>query len=151
MADGDFLMSKSQKTVLLFLCLSILSISALAQSSDYSVNVSANKFLGSYLVNQTGFTLYYFSNDSNANEASTCYDECAETWKPFYAENMTLPDSLRPIDFAAITRTDESKQTTFKNWPLYLYSRDQAAGDTYGSGKEGTWHVVSPTDQPQRI
>jgi predicted lipoprotein with Yx(FWY)xxD motif len=151
MINGDFLMSKIQRTMLLFLCLSILSISALAQSSDYSVNVSENKFLGSYLVNQTGFTLYYFSNDSNVIGDSTCYDECAETWKPFYTENMTLPDSLRPIDFAAIARTDGLNQTTFKDWPLYLYSGDSDAGDVFGNGEEGLWHVVSPTDQPQRI
>ena len=31
----------------------------MAQSSNYSVNLSANKFLGSYLVNQSGFALYY--------------------------------------------------------------------------------------------
>lgn len=154
MVNGDFLMSKSQRTMLLILCLSILSIlsiPALAQGSDYSVNVSENKYLGNYLVNQTGFTLYYYSNDSNINGDSTCYDECAETWKPFHAENMTLPDSLPPIDFATITRTDGSKQTTFKDWPLYLYSGDSDAGDVFGSGEEGTWHVVSPTDQPQRI
>lgn len=145
-------MSKSQRTVLLFLCLSILSISALAQSSEYSVNLSANKFLGSYLVNQTGFTLYYYSNDSNINGGSTCYDDCAATWKPFYAENMTLPDTLRSIDFATITRTDGSKQTTFKDWPLYLYSRDQSEGDVSRSGKEnGLWHVINPMDQPERI
>ena len=147
---GDFLMSKIQRTALLFLCLSILSISALAQSSNYSVNLSENKFLGNYLVNQTGFALYYFSNDSNANGASTCYDDCAITWKPFYAEKITLPDSLNSADFATMTRTDGAKQTTYKGWPLYLYSRDQAAGDVSGNGKEnGLWHVVNPMDQSQ--
>ena len=143
-------MSKSQRFVLLFLCLSILSISAMAQSSNYSVNLSANKFLGSYLVNQSGFALYYYSSDSSAGGASTCYGACASTWKPFYAEKITLPDSLNSADFAAITRTDGSKQTTYKGWPLYLYSRDEAAGDVYGSGKEnGLWHVVNPMDQSQ--
>jgi len=137
--------------MLIILCLSTLSIPALAQSSEYSVNVSEDKFLGNYLVNQTGFALYYYSNDSSINGDSTCYDECAETWKPFHAENMTLPDSLRPIDFATITRTDGSKQTTFKEWPLYLYSGDSDAGDVFGSGKEGLWHVVDPMNQPQRI
>lgn len=143
-------MSKSQRTVLLFLCLSILSISALAQSSNYSVNLSEDKFLGNYLVNQSGFALYYYSSDSSAGGASTCYGDCANTWKPFYAEKITLPDSLNSADFAAISRTDGSKQTTFKEWPLYLYYRDGAAGDVAGNGKEnGLWHVVSPMDQPQ--
>ena len=143
-------MSKSQRIVLLFLALSILSISAMAQSSNYSVNLSANKFLGSYLVNQSGFALYYYSSDSSAGGASACYGDCAVTWKPFYAEKITVPDSVNSADFATITRTDGSKQTTYKGWPLYLYSRDEAAGDVYGSGKEnGLWHVVNPMDQSQ--
>lgn len=143
-------MSKSQRIILLFLALSILSISAMAQSSNYSVNLSANKFLGSYLVNESGFALYTYASDADANGASACYGACANTWTPFYAEKITSPDSVNPADFGIITRTDGSKQTTFKGWPLYLYSRDEAAGDVYGEGKEnGLWHVVSPADQSQ--
>ncbi|MDD2755802.1 MAG: hypothetical protein PHS80_09775 [Methanothrix sp.] len=144
-------MSRSNKLVLLFLAVSILSISALAES-NYSVNLSADKFLGNYLVNQSGFTLYYFSDDGSASGVSTCYDDCASKWPPFYAEMITVPDSLRTSDFAAITRTDGSKQTTFKGWPLYFSSRDQAPGDIYGNGREDNlWHVVDPQDQPQLI
>jgi predicted lipoprotein with Yx(FWY)xxD motif len=114
------------------------------------VNLSENKFLGSYLVNESGFALYTYASDADANGASACYDDCAVTWKPFYAENITSPDSVNPVDFGTITRTDGSKQTTYKGWPLYLYSRDGAAGDVSGNGKEnGLWHVVSSTDQSQ--
>jgi len=115
----------------------------------YSVNLSENKFLGTFLVNQTGFTLYYFSDDSKGNGGSTCYGDCADTWPPFYAGKLSLPDSLRPVDFATITRTDGSLQTTFRGWPLYLYSRDFAAGDSFGNGQKGLWHVVDPSNQPQ--
>ncbi len=143
-------LSRSYKLVLLFLALSILSISALAENSEgYTVNVSVNKFLGEYLVNQSGFALYYFSDDSDAGGASTCVDDCAVTWPPFYARVISLPDSLRSVDFATITRTDGSKQTTFKGWPLYLYSRDSAAGDIFGNGQKGHWHIVDPSNQPQ--
>ncbi|MDD2837261.1 MAG: hypothetical protein PHY05_14055 [Methanothrix sp.] len=142
-------MSRSNKLVLLFLAVSILSISALAEG-NYSVNLSADKFLGNYLVNQSGFTLYYFSDDGSASGVSTCYDDCASKWPPFYAETITVPDSLRTSDFAAITRTDGSKQTTFKGWPLYLSSRDQASGDLFGNGREDNlWHIVDPQEQPQ--
>ena len=142
-------MSRSHKLVLLFLAVLILSIPALAES-NYTVNVTTNKFLGSYLVNQSGFALYYFSDDSGANGASTCYDDCAAKWPPFYAEIIAVPDSLRPVDFATITRTDGSKQTTFKGWPLYLYSRDGAAGDVFGNDQEGNlWRVIDPQEQPQ--
>ena len=142
-------MSRSQMIVFLFLAVSILSISAQAES-NYTVNVTANKFLGDYLVNESGFALYYFTDDGSGNGASTCFDDCASKWPPFYAETITVPDSLRPVDFATITRTDGSKQTTFKGWPLYLSSRDEAAGDVFGNGREDNrWHVIDPQDQPQ--
>lgn len=127
-------------------------MSAVAQSSDqYSINISVNKFLGSYLVNQSGYTLYYFSSDSQGKGDSTCYDECAALWPPFYAANLTIPENLRSIEFGTITRSDGLKQTTFKSWPLYLYSRDTGAGDTFGNGIKGVWHVIDPSNQPQMI
>ena len=142
-------MSRIHKLLLLFFAVSILSISALAES-NYTVNVTANKFLGNHLTNQSGFALYYFSDDGSGNGASTCYDDCASKWMPFFARTITVPDSLRPVDFATITRTDGSKQTTFKGWPLYLSSRDEAAGDVFGNGREDNrWHIVDPQEQPQ--
>ncbi|MDQ1262029.1 MAG: hypothetical protein QG575_1210 [Euryarchaeota archaeon] len=142
-------MSRSYKLVLLFLAVSILSISALAES-NYSVNLTTNKFQGYYLVNQSGFALYYFSDDGSAGGASTCYDDCASKWPPFYVETVTVPDSLRTADFATITRTDGSKQTTFKGWPLYLSSRDEVAGDILGNGREDNhWRIVDPKEQSQ--
>lgn len=121
-----------------------------AESSDpYTVNIYENKFIGNYLVNQTGFTLYYYSNDSKGGGASTCNGECAALWPPFYTPSLSLPDSLKSVDFSTITRADGSKQTTFKGWPLYLYSRDGGPRDTWGSQKDGLWHVVDPSNQPQ--
>jgi len=144
-------MSRSHKLVLLILAVTILSFSAHAEG-NYTVNVTANKFLGNYLVNQSGFALYYFTDDGSENGASACYGDCASKWPPFYAQPITAPDSLRTVDLATITRSDGSKQTTFKGWPLYLYSRDEAAGDVFGNGQEDNrWHVVNPQDQPQLI
>jgi predicted lipoprotein with Yx(FWY)xxD motif len=144
-------MSMSYKLVLLFLAASILSLPAMAEG-NYTVNVTAEKFLGNYLVNQSGFALYYFSDDGSAMGASTCYDDCAARWPSFYAETIAVPDSLNAADFAAITRTDGSKQTTFKGWPLYLSSRDKAAGDVFGNGLEDNrWHTIDPNEQPQLI
>jgi len=61
-----------------------------------------------------------------------------------------VPESLRTSDFATITRTDGSKQTTFKGWPLYFSSRDEAAGDIFGNGRDDNqWRIVEPKEQPQ--
>lgn len=142
-------MSIHHRMALIFLAASMLSIPVLAEG-NYSINLSTDKFLGSYLVNQSGFSLYYFSGDKDANGESTCYGECAVNWPPFYARTMILPESLRSADFFTIVRSDGSNQTTFRGWPLYLYARDREAGDAYGEGRDdGLWHVVRPEDQPQ--
>lgn len=115
------------------------------------MKIAQDKFLGNYLVNQSNFTLYYYQNDSQTLEGSTCYDECAEQWSPFYTPELILPEELRRIDFAEITRTDSSKQTTYKGWPLYLYSKDNEPEDTFGEDVDGLWHVIDPGNQPQKI
>ena len=145
-------MSKSHRLMLVLIALSILSISALAES-NYTVNLTTDKFLGSYLVNQSGFTLYYFSQDKDAAGGSACYDDCAALWTAFYAgDDLSLPESLRSSDFASIMRTDGSKQTTYRGWPLYLYSEDHAEGDINGQGEQdGLWNIISPDDVPQMI
>ena len=144
-------MSMNHNIALLFIAALVLSVPVLAESK-YTINVSEDKFLGEYLVNQSGYALYYFSDDGSAMGSSTCYDDCAVNWPPFYAETIVLPDSLRSPDFASITRTDGLKQTTFRGWPLYLYSDDKDPEDIYGNGRENNrWHVVSPLDLPQLI
>lgn len=144
-------MSKNYSTAILFLAALVLSIPILALAEDYTIKTSSGKFLGNYLVNQSEFTLYYFQNDSAANGASTCYAECAALWTPFYASNLYLPDNLRQIDFGVITRKDGRKQTTFKSWPLYQYSKDIGPGFTKGNGIDGVWHLIDPDNQPQLI
>lgn len=147
-------MSYDHKIVLVFLAASVISmvsIPALGEE-NYSVKLAGDKFLGDYLVNQSGFTLYYFSDDREANGASKCYDDCASIWRPFFAGDILVPNTLNSADFSTITRSDGSSQTTFKGWPLYLYSRDREAGDAFVNGREeGLWHVVNPLEQPQLI
>ncbi len=144
-------MSKDNSFIIFLLVLSLISISSLAWAEGYTIKTTTNKFTGTYLVNQSGFTLYYLQNDSAELDASTCYGECAALWHPFYAADVSLPDGLDSTDFGVITRTDGSKQTTFKNWPLYLYSKDRHPGDTNGDGIDGVWHVIYPADQAQPI
>jgi predicted lipoprotein with Yx(FWY)xxD motif len=108
-------LTKIRKPLILFFALAVLSVLALAAESDsYAVKVAEDKFIGNYLVNGSGFTLYYYQNDSKTIDSSTCYDNCSVEWPPFYAAELNLPENLRRIDFAEITRTDGSKQTTFK-------------------------------------
>jgi len=89
-------MSNRRMIAIMLFCVSILSINALAEDEKYSVNISVNKFLGSYLVNETGFALYYYQNDSAVHGMSICDGDCAKMWPPFYVQNLTLPQSLNP-------------------------------------------------------
>jgi predicted lipoprotein with Yx(FWY)xxD motif len=142
-------LSKNNSLMICLLALAVLSLSILALAESDTIKTSSDKFKGTYLVNQSNFTLYYSQNDSTANGASTCYGECAILYMPFYVPNISLPENLKRIDFGVITRTDGRKQTTFKGWPLYYYGRDKASGEFNGDG--GAWHIIDPENQPQLI
>ena len=142
-------LSKKYSLVIFLLALAVLSISIMALAESYTIKTSFDKSRGTYLVCRSNLTLYYFQNDSTANGASTCYDECALLYTPFYVPKLSMPDNLKPIDFGMETRTDGRKQTTFRGWPLYYYAGDKAPGDFNGDG--GAWHIVDPDNQPQVI
>lgn len=147
-------MTKNQKVILLALILKtstlLLAISILAglaiaeENNKYTVDLSTDESR-SYLVNETGFALYYFINDPG-NGTSICYDDCLKSWPAFYAENITLPESLNASDFTEVIRTDGTKQTAYKGWPLYFFNEDTAPGDLKGLEVSDDWFLVSPED-----
>jgi predicted lipoprotein with Yx(FWY)xxD motif len=135
----------------LALAIVLLLVPAMAEEDGYTIKIASDKFKGSYLVNQSGYALYYFQNDSRLVGDSSCYEECAATWPPFYAPELVLPEELRQVDFGHITRSDGSRQTTFRGWPLYQYVKDAQPGNLFGDGVEGLWHLIDPENQPQMI
>jgi len=138
------------KVGFLLLAFSLLATAAIAaeEMGGYTVDVATNKTLGSYLVNDTGFTLYHFLKDAPGNGTSTCYGKCAGTWPPFYAENVTVPEGLNASDFTTVMRTDGKEQTAYMGWPLYFYFKDTEPGDVYGQGINNIWFVVNPEKFP---
>lgn len=136
------------KMGLLLLATAALIAVAVGQDMEYSVNIANNTTLGNYLANETGFTLYYFLNDSPGNGTSTCYGGCADAWPIFYSENITVPEGLNASDFTTINRTDGTMQTAYKGWPLYFYYEDADAGDVYGQGVNDVWYVINPDNFP---
>jgi predicted lipoprotein with Yx(FWY)xxD motif len=111
---------------------------------EYSVNLATNASLGQYLVDQNGFTLYRFANDSQG--VSTCYSQCAVNWPPFFAEDMPAGKGLNASDFTQVNRTDGIRQTAFRGWPLYYFFQDKNPGDFKGQGLQGAWFVVNPSN-----
>jgi len=132
----------------LLLALSLLAGMAIAadEMGEYTVAVANNDTLGSYLVNETGFTLYYFAMDAPGNGSSTCYDKCIDAWPAFYEEDVSVPEELNASEFSDAMRTDGKEQTAYRGWPLYFYYKDTMPGEVLGQAVNGVWFVVNATD-----
>lgn len=98
----------------------------------------ANTPNGDILTNEAGMSLYVF--DKDAQGLSNCNDQCAANWPPLAAG----ADDQAEGDYGIVTRTDGSLQWSYKGQPLYLWSKDQAAGDTTGDGFKDVWHLAKP-------
>lgn len=92
--------------------------------------------IGSVLTDEEGMTLYIFDRDEPG--VSNCYDQCAENWPPFFAEEGAEPEG----DFTLVERNDGTMMWAHDGWPLYYWINDVAPGDTTGDGVGDVWHVV---------
>ena len=111
-------------------------------STAPKVQIMSNGQFGNILTDSSGRTLYFFSLDANGRSA--CSGSCVVSWPVFYSAAPTLSSGLNSSDFATITRTDGTMQTTYKGWPLYYFSADSAAGSVKGDAVEGVWFVAKP-------
>jgi len=106
----------------------------------------ANEGLGKILDNSQGHTLYLFQKDSGTTSA--CTGACAADWPPLRANGTPkIGNGVNASLIATITRSDGKPQITYNGHPLYLFVKDQKAGDTNGEGLTafgGSWFAVSP-------
>ncbi|MDB2606224.1 hypothetical protein N9Y48_00450 [Zobellia sp.] len=109
---------------------------------ENSVRLEVDANFGTVMTNSEGFTLYFFAPDSKGD--SNCLGGCATTWPPFHSNDLSLDDGLDANYFGSITRSDGTEQTTYKGWPLYLFSNDASPGDINGDGSGGVWFVAKP-------
>lgn len=107
-----------------------------------NTKLTTNASLGAVITDSAGNTLYFFSLDANGNSA--CTGGCLTTWPVFYTSSVIAGTGLDVKDFGSITRSDGSKQTTYKSWPLYYFQNDSKAGDVKGEGIENIWFVAKP-------
>jgi predicted lipoprotein with Yx(FWY)xxD motif len=114
----------------------------IVESETNTVKIADNSTFGKILTDSKGMSLYFFSKD--AKETSLCLDGCLDNWPVFYEETITVDAGLNVADFATITRTDGSKQTTYKGWPLYYFANDANTGDTNGDKVLDIWYVAKP-------
>ena len=107
-----------------------------------NLRLATDATFGRILTDGNGNSLYFFSKDSKDN--SECLNGCLDAWPAYHNANISVGDGLDSNDFATITRTDGSMQTTYKGWPLYYFANDAAAGDTNGDGVGGVWFIAKP-------
>jgi predicted lipoprotein with Yx(FWY)xxD motif len=107
------------------------------------LRVSRNAALGSYLTDESGFTLYYYKSDSAGT--SNCTGDCLQTWPGVMTSGAPIvgDDSIKG-KLGWINRPDGGMQVTYNDMPLYYYSKDNIPGDTNGQGTGGKWFVMPP-------
>jgi len=117
-----------------------------AAGAGYNVTQQTSPFVGPYLADATGRTLYTFGNDlpgdCHTPPVSNCVTDCLISWPIFPAGARVLAPGLDDSAFGAIQRSDGSWQTTYFGWPLYYYKTDLTLGQVAGQGKAKTWHIV---------
>lgn len=95
-----------------------------------SVQLATDPILGTYLTDNKGYTLYYFSNDIDGG-INKCTGGCLAVWPIFYdslLSTSTVGTGLKASDFTTITTSLGTKQTAYKGWPLYYYAPKDASG-----------------------
>ena len=129
-----------KQTLAAFVVAAALVLGAAGLASAQSVQLKTSPDGANYLTDENGLTLYYYTLDTNGQSA--CYGGCATAWPIFYADTLSVSDGLSASDFGTVTRTDGSKQTTYKGWPLYYWYQDKVAGDMKGEGVHKVWYIL---------
>ena len=90
-------------------------------------------------------TVYLFEADKGGK--SNCSTQCAKFWPPVIGTPKASAGAAS-ADLGTITRSDGSKQLTYKGHPLYTFVKDKDDGDAYGQGQHAfgaDWYVLSPS------
>ncbi|HEX4011809.1 MAG TPA: hypothetical protein VHX62_17440 [Solirubrobacteraceae bacterium] len=102
---------------------------------------------GVYLTGASGKALYLWDADSNG--MSSCSGACAQAWPPLLTKGTPIAaHGVTAGDLGTITRSDGTKQVTYKGHPLYYFVGDTAAGSTKGQGSDAfgaKWWLVAPS------
>lgn len=147
----------SRRAGLVILVLAGLAVLVACGSSNTGSSTGANSAgpvtvetrtgpMGTYLTDGQGRSLYLFVADTNGT--STCNGPCAADWPPVLTSGTPQAgSSVTASMLGTVDRSDGSKQVTYNNHPLYLFSHDTAAGNVKGQGVNefgALWWLVSP-------
>ena len=117
-----------------------------AGASSAAVIKTTTGSAGTFLTDGSGRTVYLFMKDGM--NQSACSGACAAAWPPVTASGTVTPSGgAQASDLSTITRSDGTKQVTYKGHPLYYFAGDSSAGQTNGQGIDGfgaKWWLVAP-------
>jgi predicted lipoprotein with Yx(FWY)xxD motif len=92
-------------------------------------------------------TVYLFEADKGG--VSACTGACTHAWPPVTTTGSPkAAGTALSADLGTISRPDGTMQVTYKGHPLYFYSTDMDASDSYGQGIKSfgaDWYVLAPT------
>jgi predicted lipoprotein with Yx(FWY)xxD motif len=101
-----------------------------------------------YFTDSKGRTLYAFAPDKNMTNTFTKPDLSNNAVWPVFEETLkSLPSVMAKADFGSITVFGKT-QMTYKGWPLYYFSQDNARGINKGVSigpAPGHWPVLTLT------
>jgi predicted lipoprotein with Yx(FWY)xxD motif len=122
------------------------STSSTTAAAGLSISTTKSKD-GTYLIGASGRALYLWVADSNGK--SSCAGACAQAWPPLTTTGTPAAShGAMAADLGTITRSDGTKQVTYKGHPLYYFAGDPAAGTTHGQGSPqfgAKWWLVAPS------
>ena len=134
---------------------SIIGVAACSNSSDDAAPKNASNpapipvglkvedsALGKILTDQTGQTLYAFTDDKKGTSA--CATSCLATWPALLSDkNVSADAGVDQSKVSTAARTEGTSQVTYNDWLLYYYVGDVGPGDVDGQAVDGKWFVVS--------
>jgi predicted lipoprotein with Yx(FWY)xxD motif len=110
----------------------------------------SNSGIGQILVNSQGRTLYLFKADQGTRSA--CTGACAGAWPPLLVKGKPTVDSRVTASLLGTSkRPERTTQLTYNGHPLYLFVKDQKAGETNGQGVSAfgaAWFALNSAGDP---
>lgn len=123
-------------------------VTAVAKCPKAEITIKQTSDAGSYLADENGMTLYWYTKDSTGT--STCNGPCEAQRPAYYRDVFRIPKTMNRSDFGTILRSDGKKQLTFRGYPLYYWKGDRKTGDTGGIAPGGELQLVDPDNFPNR-
>jgi predicted lipoprotein with Yx(FWY)xxD motif len=107
--------------------------------------------LGPVLVDASGRTLYFFTQDKARRALCTSdYLNCTTAWPPLMTVGRPGGQAgVKTRLVGSIHRTKPAgSQVTYNRHPLYRSLDDEQPGDVKGQGMYSYWYVLSPSGRP---